>query len=610
MHAQPVLLFRRFRLWRVLLLFLVLPLAGANGPDWRTKVDARVLQNAASGDSEFLVFLAEQADVKGAAAFKTKREKGSHVVHRLRETAGRTQAPLLRYLEKRKIAHRPYWLANMIWVRADRSVLRTLGERSDVLCILANTSVRLQEPDASPAALTEVIEWNVAQVHAPEVWALGYTGQGVVIAGQDTGYQWNHAALQSRYRGWDGVSADHNYNWHDAIHTTDVHNVGVNPAGYDSPVPLDDHWHGTHTMGTLVGDDGLGNRIGLAPGARWIGCRNMDRGWGTPATYTECFEWFIAPTDLNGENPDPARAPDVINNSWGCPPEEGGIDPNILLSIVERVRAAGIVVVVSAGNSGPGAGSVDDAPAIYDASFSVGAANSSGVIASFSSRGPVTVDGSGRMKPDITAPGVNVRSSVPGGYASYSGTSMAGPHVAGVVALMLSAHPELRGQVDAIERIITETAIPTGTPIPNTTYGWGRVDALAALGLGDSDNDTLPDWWEIWHDLNRTNAADAELDIDTDGFSARDEYTAGTDPRDSASALRITAIRVDGAGVVSEFTSVTGRTYALERTGTLGSHSWDTVVSNLTGTGSVFRVRDTNAAAAGSGFYRINVRLP
>ncbi len=151
------------------------------------------------------------------------------------------------------------------------------------------------------------------------MWAAGYTGQGAVIGGQDTGYDWDHPALKNQYRGWNGASADHDYNWHDAIHVTG------SICGANSPEPCDDDDHGTHTMGTMVGDDGLGNQIGMAPGARWIGCRNMNDGVGTPATYTECYEWFIAPYPVGGtpDQGDPSKAPDVINNSWGCPPSEG-----------------------------------------------------------------------------------------------------------------------------------------------------------------------------------------------------------------------------------------------------------------------------------------------
>ncbi len=186
-----------------------------------------------------------------------------------------------------------------------------------------------------------------------------------------------------------------------------------NPCGSDSPEPCDDFGHGTHTMGTMVGDDGGSNKIGMAPGARWIGCRNMDGGKGTPATYSECYQWFIAPTRIDGSDPNPAMAPDVINNSWGCPPSEG-CNPNSLLIPVQNLVAAGIVTAHSAGNSGSSCSSVSDPAAIYDESFTVGATDSSDNIAGFSSRGPVTVDGSNRPKPDVSAPGDNVRSSVPG----------------------------------------------------------------------------------------------------------------------------------------------------------------------------------------------------
>ncbi|MGD1992194.1 MAG: S8 family serine peptidase, partial [Anaerolineae bacterium] len=262
----------------------------------------------------------------------------------------------------------------------------------------------------------------------------------------------------------------------------------------DSPEPCDDHGHGTHTMGTMVGDDGGDNQIGVAPGAEWIGCRNMDRGYGTPASYIECFEFFLAPYPIGGDpltDGRPDLAPDVVNNSWGCPPSEG-CDPDTLRATVEAVRAAGILVVTSAGNSGPICGSVDDPPAIYEAALSVGATYASDAITSFSSRGPVTVDGSNRRKPDISAPGSGIRSSVPGGgYASMSGTSMAAPHVSGVAALLWSFAPHLLGDVAGTEILMERTARPRFTTqgcggdgpsdVPNHVYGWGVVDALAAV---------------------------------------------------------------------------------------------------------------------------------
>ncbi len=186
----------------------------------------------------------------------------------------------------------------------------------------------------------------------------------------------------------------------------------------------------------------------------------------------------------------------MINNSWGCPPSEGCTDPLVLKTVVDNTRAAGIVVVVSAGNSGSSCGTVNDPPAIYDSAFTVGATNSTEGIVSFSSRGPVTVDGSNRLKPDVSAPGFGIRSSIPGGvYWTMSGTSMAAPHVAGQVALVLSAMPSWKGQVDSIEARVAQTALPRtstqtcggvpGSQVPNNTFGWGRIDALAAVSMAD-----------------------------------------------------------------------------------------------------------------------------
>jgi uncharacterized repeat protein (TIGR01451 family) len=466
----------------------------AKAQDWMDKVDPWVLSTAGANEkTEFLVFLREQASVRGAAALASKEEKGEFVSLALRETAARTQAPVLDDLKSLGAEFRPYWIANMIWVRGDLEVARLMAERPDVLRVSANPTVKLEQLPPDPSADPEApsaVEWGITKAGAPGAWALGFKGIGVVIAGQDTGYQWDHAALKGKYRGWNGSAANHNYNWHDSIHS------GGGVCGANSQAPCDDDSHGTHTMGTMVGDDGAGNQVGMAPQAKWMGCRNMDQGNGTPATYAECFEWFVAPTNLAGLNPDTTKAPHVINNSWGCPISEGCTDPLVLKTVVENTRAAGIVVVVSAGNAGPGCESVNDPPAIYDASFSVGATDSGDSIASFSSRGPVSLDGSGRLKPDVSAPGVGVRSSVPGGgYSSFSGTSMAGPHVAGHVALLLSAMPSWKGQVGLIEERIAHSAVPrtsgetcggvSGSEVPNNTFGWGRIDALASVSMVD-----------------------------------------------------------------------------------------------------------------------------
>jgi serine protease AprX len=494
----------RLLLHLVTILLMLLLVTDPGNPDpvsatrvWQSKVDPEVLTAITGGDTEFITLLSEQADLSGAMKMKTRQEKGDYVYQRLTEVARRTQGPITTTLSGMGVDYRPFWIANMIWVRGDINTLADLAKRSDIVHIFANPKVRLDQPVMEPAGtspqIVSTIEWNISKVRAPEVWAAGFTGQGITIGGQDTGYDWDHPALKEQYRGWDGASADHNYNWHDAIHSS----TG-NPCGNDAVEPCDDHspGHGTHTMGTMVGDDASHTKqIGMAPGAKWIGCRNMDRGVGSPATYSECYQWFLAPTDLNDLNPDPYKAPHVINNSWSCPTSEGCTDPLVLQIVVEAVRAAGILTVHSAGNDGPGCSTINTPAAIYDASFTVANSTSSDTIAFSSSRGPVLIDGSGRIKPDITAPGTSIESSLSGGgYGPLSGTSMAGPHVAGLAALLFSAQPDLIGQVDQIEQLITSSAVPIsvsescggipGDVYPNNTSGWGRIDALKAYLYG------------------------------------------------------------------------------------------------------------------------------
>lgn len=449
----------------------------------------------------FLIILEEQADLSAAQSIPDREARSQYVYETLVETAERTQSPLRAELDEMGVPYRPYYVINMIRVDGTRWLMRRFEGRAGVAQVILNPNVReypnriplpYGEGDTTPAG----VQPNLAAIHADDAWALGVTGEGIVVAGQDTGYDWTHPALKPHYRGWDGQSADHDYNWHDAWD--------------DAAIPFDDDSHGTHTMGTVLGDDGAGNRTGVAPGARWIGCRNMRRGFGNPGAYAECIEFFLAPYPHAGDpfsDGDVSRAPNVINNSWGCPDFEGCF-PDTLQPAVEALRAAGIMMVVSAGNDGPACATAVMPPANYDAVFSVGATSNGGTIVSFSSRGPVGA----LVKPDVSAPGENVRSSIPGGGYGYAGgTSMAGPHVAGVVVLLWSADPALVGDIDATETLICQTAAPKPvenvctvedeapegtfssllsnsvcacgdvTGAPNNVYGCGFIDAGAAV---------------------------------------------------------------------------------------------------------------------------------
>ncbi len=450
-----------------------------------------------------LVVLREQADLSGAAAIRDATERRRFVFEALREVADRTQAPLLERLRAGGVAFRSHYLVNMIEV--EDGLAEELLRRPDVSAVVANRAAplrrvpRAEEADGAGTlsqtpAEAAALGANLTRIRAPEVWALGFTGQGIVVGDADTGFAWEHPALRPRYRGSSGGVIVHAYNWHDA-----VHDAGPgNPCGSDAVAPCDDDGHGTGTSALAVGDDGTGSPTGVAPGATLIGCRNMDRGNGTPARYTECFEFFLAPSNASGKQPRPELGADVITNSWGCPASEGCTDPNVLRAVVENVRAAGILVVVSAGNGGSDCATVSEAPAIYEASFSIGATSNADVIAPFSSRGPVLADGSHRLKPDICAPGISVRTAdISGGYrGDFSGTSASAPQVAGGAALLWSAVPGLRGDAAATEELLRLSAAPLtsdqtcdpfpGPVVPNAVFGFGRLDVAGAVALADS----------------------------------------------------------------------------------------------------------------------------
>lgn len=467
--------------------------------------------DAAAGPVSFLVIMQEQVNgvalVQAQGAQAAARADRARILYtELTAVARRTQAPVRNWLDANQVPYRAFYLVNMVEVWGDAAAVEVLRRLPGVDRLVANPTVGealtvetaaatwLKPWLADSAAQSQARPYGIDFTQAPAVWALGYRGEAIVIGSQDTGVEWDHPALRANYRGVISDTVDHAYNWFDAFPQAGRPLRCAN----EPQTPCDDHGHGTHTVGTMLGNvgEGAGEEVGMAPAAQWIGCRNMDHGVGTPASYTACFEFFLAPYPQAGDpmtDGRPELGAHIVNNSWGCPPAEG-CDADSLRQVVETARAAGQMVVASAGNSGSSCSTVKDPIAIYDAVFSVGAHGSAGGIAVFSSRGPVTVDGSSRRKPDLAAPGLGVRSAtVNGGYSFLSGTSMASPHVAGAVALLWSAVPTLTSQIDLTEQVLIKSATPMpasqceggdGTPVtPNNTYGFGILDVLAAVEM-------------------------------------------------------------------------------------------------------------------------------
>ncbi len=423
------------------------------------------------------VILKEQADLSGAARITDVTERRRFVYKTLVDQANQTQAGIRQLLDQRGVGYTPFYLVNAIEVKGDILIQQEIAQRPEVDRVIFSQNLRpLPEPlpfeQGSDSAPSDV-SWGVAAINADRVWnELGVRGKGIVIGQSDTGVDWKHPALRDAYRGRDG---QHDYNWFD--------------PWTGSKEPWDGAGHGTHTMGTVLGANG----IGVAPDAQWFGCANLVRNIGNPPDYLHCMQFMLAPFPLGG-NPlrdgDPARAADISTNSWGCPPIEG-CDQGSLLAAVRALRSAGIFFAAAAGNDGSACDSLATPPGNYASAISVGAIDSGGDLANFSSRGPVTNSPDGRTAPTILAPGVAVLSAWPGGgYNTISGTSMATPHVAGVVALIWSANPRLRGDIDTTEKIIIETAQPyNGTrtgcggdgSLPDPESGYGIIDAYAAV---------------------------------------------------------------------------------------------------------------------------------
>ncbi|MEJ2853707.1 MULTISPECIES: Kelch repeat-containing protein [unclassified Saccharothrix] len=431
------------------------------------------------GTADFWVHLSAIADLSGAYGIADWAQRGRFVVDRLRETATSSQQDLVGELRTRAVKHQTFWVANRVLVRqGTAAVLDAVVARAGVAKVTVGHVFSVVQPrQTGRAAQVDEVDWNVADTGADAVWReFGVRGDGVVVASIDTGVQFDHPALAAQYRGRraDGT-VDHTRNWYDP-------DAVCVPTG---DRPCDDQGHGTHTMGTVVGDGGEGNRIGVAPGARWIAAKGCQVTTCPEHALLAAGQWMLAPTDAAGRDPDPAARPHVIMNAW----EDQDGSNTWYRDVVRAWHAAGQFAAFAAGNNGQHRCASVSAPASYPESYAVGAHDRDNVLTFFSGLGPSPVDGG--IKPNVTAPGVDVRSAaLGGGYRVEGGTSMAVAHAVGAVALLLSAAPTLVGDVPATRAALDGSArdpfypdfIGCGsTAGADTLHGAGLLDAFAAV---------------------------------------------------------------------------------------------------------------------------------
>ena len=385
----------------------------------------------------------------------------------LMQTAEQSQRELIPQLEAWKQQgevrrYRRFWIINAIAVEGTQQVFQALERHPAVAAIRPNITVTLPRPiPSSRIVIQQAFTWGLQKIRVPEAWqTFQVQGEGVVVGVIDTGIDPNHPDLRGKLRPQNG--------WFDAVN--------------GQPTPYDDQGHGTHVSGTIAGGNASGVHIGVAPKATLIAAKAFDAsGIGT-------FEWIIASMqwvmDPDGD-PNTDDGADVVNNSWGGSSDSPTMIPEYR-DIINAWIAARIFPAFAIGNEGPDPRTTGS-PGDYPMAFGVGATDINDRIADFSSRGPVFWEGIGDIiKPDVSAPGVDIYSSVPGGgYESWMGTSMACPHVAGTVALMLSLAIKNRRideiDVNFLKRALEETAVDLGAPGKDNDYGSGRIDAFEAL---------------------------------------------------------------------------------------------------------------------------------
>jgi len=468
-----------------------------------------------------LVFLKDRVDLKALDA-QLRADRASRsarhetVVRALQDRAAVTQATLRGHLAALRQAGRiesfkSFWLVNAFRVDAPPAELRKLAQHPDVETIYLNCPIECITPVqvAESALPSRGPEPGLVAINAPDVWDMGITGAGVIVATIDSGVDGTHPALADR---WAGVAdpryAGHpEWAWYDALFSTSF--------------PQDLYGHGTHTMGTVCGG-WPGDQIGVAPGALWISACNLASSTGQFVDNSICGLQWIA--DPDGDASTFWDVPAVCSNSWGLGMPDMYLCDELFWSFIDACEAAGVVMLFSAGNDGPAgpARPADRASDNYNA-CAIGAvdANTPGwPIAFFSARGPsyCTPTGDPAIKPEVVAPGVYVRSSIPGGEYLYAdGTSMASPHVNGVVALMMEACPYLT--VNEVKQILYDTAVDLGDPGNDNDYGWGMIDALAAVNMAlDVCSPRPPYAWDDSHTTEVNTSLTVALRTIDDGL--------------------------------------------------------------------------------------------
>jgi len=507
------------------------------------KIKPQLAQQLEQKDEASFWVRFDQADLTSASQISDWNERGQVVYDALTSAADASQGEAIGALDEAGASYQAFYATNAIRVNAgDQSLVDKLAALDEVKSLWPTRDYAIEEPiKGKDVKDVNSVEWGVANINADDVWSeFGVTGEGITVASIDSGVQYDHPALVGNYRGNNGDGTfDHNYNW-------------FNAAGSCTTAPCDNNGHGTHTMGTMLGDDGAANQIGVAPGAKWIsanGCCPSD------AALISSGEWMLAPEDLVGQNPDVTKRPNIINNSWGT--IEPSNDP-FMEDIEIAWAASGIFGTWSNGNEGPSC-ETSGSPGSRIINYSVGAYDVSNNIAPFSSRG---AGQDGETKPNISAPGVNVRSSLPGNaYGAYNGTSMAAPHLAGAIALLWSAAPSLVGDVDATWDLLDGTAVDSdstgcgGTPDDNNVFGEGRLDALALLQAAP-----VGDTGELGGTVTEAGSGDPIEGAEVEIVGGDSERTLTTDA-DGAYSVRLSAgeyaVTASAYGFVTQNATVT-----------------------------------------------------